>query len=158
MPQMHLPFFPDGVEHITSELAFEKKDGQVTYFNGHMPVFIHAEEDIPTFRMITAQFCLNGNAKQSDISRAFGVTLISVKRAVKLYRDKGVSGFYAEPNRRGPAVLTAEVLKQAQGLLDEGLATSEVAEQLSVKRNTLDKAIRAGRLHKRAKKKTSTHR
>jgi hypothetical protein len=32
MPQMHLPFFPDGVEHITSELAFEKKDGQETYF------------------------------------------------------------------------------------------------------------------------------
>ena len=39
MPQMQLPFFPDGVEHITAELAFEKRDGQVTYFNGHMPVF-----------------------------------------------------------------------------------------------------------------------
>ncbi len=158
MPQMHLPFFPDGVEHITSELAVEKKDGRVTYFNGHMPVFIHAEEDIQTFRMITAQFCINGNAKQADISRAFGVTLICVKRAVKLYREKGVAGFYETPKRRGSVVLTAEVLKQAQGLLDEGLATSEVAEQLSVKRNTLDKAIRAGRLHKPTKKKTSTHR
>ena len=153
MPQMHLPFFPDGVEHITSELAVEKKDGRVTYFNGHMPVFIHAEEDIATFRMITAQFCINGNAKQADISRAFGVTPISVKRAVKLYREKGVSGFYEEPNRRGAAVLTAEVLKQAQGLLDEGLASLEVAEELAVKRNTLDKAIRAGRLHKPTPKK-----
>jgi hypothetical protein len=64
MPQMHLPFFPDGVEHITVELAFERKDGQVTYFNGHMPVFIHAEEDTATFGMITAQFCIKGNAKQ----------------------------------------------------------------------------------------------
>ena len=82
MPQMQLPLFPDGVEHITSELAFEKRDGQVTYFNGNMPVFIHAENDVPTFRMITAQFCLNGNAKQADISRAFGVTLISVKREI----------------------------------------------------------------------------
>jgi len=158
MPQMHLPFFPDGVEHITSELAVEKRDGQVTYFNGHMPVFIHAEDDIATFRMITAQFCINGNAKQADISRAFGVTLISVKRAVKLYREKGVSGFYEEAKRRGPAVLTAQVLAQAQGLLDEGLETSEVAEQLGVKRDTLAKAIGAGRLHKRTKKKTSTHR
>ena len=155
MPQMHLPFFPDGVEHITSELAVEKKDGQVTYFNGHMPVFIHAEEDVATFRMITAQFCINGNAKQSEISRAFGVTPISVKRAVKLYREKGVAGFYEAPNRRGPAVLTEAVLKQAQGLLDEGLETSEVAEELAVKRDTLAKAIRAGRLHKPAKKKTS---
>ena len=127
MPQMHLPLFPDGVEHITSELAFEKRDGQVTYFNGHMPVFIHDEQDIPTFRMITAQFCINGNAKQADISRAFGVTLISVKRAVKIYREKGVSGFYEEPKRRGAAVLTGEVLQEAQERLDEGLETSEVA-------------------------------
>jgi transposase len=155
MPQMHLPFFPDGVEHITSELAFEKKDGRVTYFNGHMPVFIHAEDDMATFRMITAQFCINGNAKQAEISRAFGVTLISVKRAVKRYREKGVAGFYEEPNRRGPAVLTEEVLKRAQDLLNEGLETSEVAEELAVKSNTLAKAIRAGRLQKLPKKKTS---
>jgi hypothetical protein len=26
MPQLHLPMFPTGVTHITSELAFEKKD------------------------------------------------------------------------------------------------------------------------------------
>lgn len=155
MPQMHLPFFPEGVTHITAELAFEKKDGQVTYFNGHMPVFIHAEDDIPTFRMITAQFCVNGNAKQADIARAFGITPISVKRAVKRYREKGVAGFYEEPKRRGPAVLTEEVLKEAQRLLDEQLETSEVAEQLGVKSNTLAKAIRAGRLHKPAKKKSS---
>ena len=158
MPQMHLPLFPDGVEHITSELAFERKDGQVTYFNGHMPLFIHAEEDTATFRMITAQFCINGNATQADISRAFGITLISVKRAVKRYRQRGVAGFYEEPQRRGPAVLTEEVLKQAQERFDEGLETSAVAEQLGVKRDTLAKAIRAGRLHKPAKKKTATPR
>jgi hypothetical protein len=57
-------------------LAFEKRDGQVTYFNGSMPVFIHDENDVATFRMITAQFCINGNATQAEISRAFGVTLI----------------------------------------------------------------------------------
>ena len=64
MPPMHLPFFADGVEHISSELAFEKKDGQVTYFNGHLPLVIHAEEDTATFRMITAQVCSNGNANR----------------------------------------------------------------------------------------------
>jgi transposase len=154
MPQMQLPIFPDGVEHINAQLAFEKRNGQVTYFNGSMPVFIHDENDVATFRMITAQFCINGNATQAEISRAFGVTLISVKRAVKRYRGKGVAGFYQEPNRRGPAVLTAAVLETAQALLDEGLETSAVAAQLGVKRDTLAKAIRAGRLRKAAKKKT----
>ncbi len=45
------------------------------------------------------------------------------------------------------------MLKQAQDLLNEGLETSEVAEELAVKSNTLAKAIRAGRLHKPSKKK-----
>ncbi len=61
------------------------------------------------------------------------------KRAVKLYREKGVAGFYEKPKPRGPAVLTAEVLKEAQEQLDEGLAISEVAERIGVKPNTLAK-------------------
>ena len=71
MPQRQLPLFPQGVTHITPELAFMKEDGRVTYFNGHMPVFIH-ENDRATFRMITSQFCVNGNTRQADIVRVFG--------------------------------------------------------------------------------------
>jgi hypothetical protein len=46
MPQLHLPMFPHGVIHITEQLAVIKKDGAVTYFNGHMPAFSHGENDI----------------------------------------------------------------------------------------------------------------
>lgn len=154
MPQVQLPFFPDGVTHITALLAFSRQDGRVTYFNGTMPVFVHDEADRDSFRMITAQFCESGNAKQADIARAFGVPAISVKRAVKLYRKEGPKGFYAQRKTRGPAVLTPPVLEEAQQLLDECLETPEVADRLGIKRDTLSKAVRAGRLHKRAKKKT----
>ena len=154
MPQMQLPFFPEGVTHITPMLAFRKQDGRITYFNGNMPVFIHDEADRDSFRMITAQFCEGGNAKQADIARAFGVPAISVKRAVKLYRKQGPKGFYAQRKTRGPAVLTPAVLGEAQQLFDEGLETPEVAERLAIKCDTLSKAVRAGRLHKPAKKKT----
>src|SRR4029450_9362431 len=116
MPQLQLPIFPDGVTHITSQLAFMKKDGQVTYFNGHMPVFSHAENAIPTFRMITSQFCANGHVKQSDIIRAFGVTSISVKRSVKTYREKGPKGFYAPRGTRGAAALVGHVRCEAEEL------------------------------------------
>ena len=34
MPQLQLPLFPEGVTHLTPELAFVKKDGRVTYFTG----------------------------------------------------------------------------------------------------------------------------
>jgi hypothetical protein len=42
-------------------LAFSQQAGRVTYFKGHMPVFVHDEQDLASFRMITDQFCVNGN-------------------------------------------------------------------------------------------------
>jgi len=153
MPQLHLPMFPNGVTHITSELAFEKKDGQITYFNGHMPVFTHAESDIATFRMITSQFCASGYSKQSDIIRTFGVTSISMKRSVKLYREKGTKGFYAPRVTRGAAVLVDSVVAQIEDFLAGGASESEVAKKLELKLNTLQKAIRAGRVRMPAKKR-----
>ena len=153
MPQVQLPFFPEGVTHINANLAFVKETDRITYFNGNMPVFVHDSDDHRTFKMITAQFCVTGNTKLVEISRAFGVPEISVKRAVKLYREEGPEGFYRKRKARGPAVLTAAVLSQAQQLLDEGLEVSEVADRIGVKSNTLSKAVRAGRVHKRAKNK-----
>jgi hypothetical protein len=154
MLQRQLPLFPDGANSITPELAFYKRDGQVTYFNGHRPVFIHAETDDATFRMITAQFCVNGNVKQADIVRAFGVTAISVKRAVKLYREQGVGGFYAARVTRGAAVLVEPVIAEIEDLLGAGLSEAEIAEQKGLKRDTLRKAIRSGRIRAPAKKKS----
>ena len=158
MPQLHLPMFPNGVVHITDQLAVMKKDGEVTYFNGHMPVFRHAENDVSTFRMITSQFCVSGCAKQSDIIRAFGVTSISVKRSVKTYREKGPKGFYAPRVTRGAAVLVDTVVAQAEEFLASGASEAEVAEQLGLKLNTLQKAIRAGRVRRAVKKNGLTTR
>jgi hypothetical protein len=152
MPQVQLPIFPDGVTEISSNLAFEKRDGRVTYFHGVFPVFAHDEADIRTFRMITSQFCVQGSTTQPQIVRAFGVPLRTVKRYCKLYRDKGAQGFYEPSVRRGPAVLVPEVMSKAQGLLDMGEDIKQVAVQLKVKLNTLQKAVRAGRLHVREKK------
>ena len=154
MPQTQLPFFPEGVTRISELLAFRVEDGRVTYFNGNMPVFIHDKDDTATFRMITAQFCVNGNAKQAEVARVFGIPDVTVKRAVKRYREEGPKGFYTPRKARGAAVLTPGVMAEAQRLLDEGLETADVARRLELKPDTLSKAVRAGRLRKRAKKKT----
>jgi hypothetical protein len=153
MPQIQLPIFPQGVTHITLELAFEKREGRVTYFIGTVPVFSHDEGDVQTFRMITSQFCVNGNVTQAEVVEAFGVPLSTVKRYCRLYREKGPAGFYAPRPHRGAAVLTQTVLQQAQDLLDGGEAVADVAQRLAIKRNTLAKAVRAGRVHVAAKKK-----
>jgi len=152
MPQIQLPIFPDGVTEISSNLAFEKRDGRVTYFHGMFPVFAHDETDIRTFRMITSQFCVQGSATQPQIVRAFGVPLRTVKRYCKQYKEKGPQGFYEPRVSRGPAILVPEVVGKVQELLDADQDIKQVSEQLGVKRNTLQKAVRAGRLHVREKK------
>ena len=153
MPQLQIPMFPVGVTPVTALLSFIKEDGDITYFNGSLPVFSHTEEDTRSFQMITAQFCVNGHNRQAEIARAFGVTKISVKRSVKRYREQGPGGFYQPRKRRGAAVLTPAVIEQVQQLLDEQEEIADIALKLDLKPDTLAKAIRAGRLHKPAKKK-----
>jgi hypothetical protein len=153
MPQFQLPLFPADAVAITDQLAVMKKSGEVIYFNGQLPVFVHKENDVASFRMITSQFCVVGCARQCDIVRAFGVTPISVKRSVKLYQEKGAEGFYAKRATRGAAVLVDGVIAQAEELLAEGASDKEVAAKLGLKRNTLQKAIRDKRVRVPVKKK-----
>ena len=102
MPQIQLPIFPVSSTAITSELAFEQRDGHVFYFNGHLPVFTHPVDDIASFRFFTSQLIANGSASQSQISKAFGVPLITVKRACKKLRLEGASAFFRpSPPRQG---------------------------------------------------------
>ncbi|MBM2817398.1 MAG: hypothetical protein HW421_4160 [Ignavibacteria bacterium] len=152
MPQIQLPIFPEGTTEITNEIGFVKKEGQITYFNGHLPVFVHDEKDVQTFRMITSQFIVTGLVKQADIVKAFGVPSTTVKRYVKLYKEKGVKGFYKTPARRGAVILTPEVLERVQILLDEGKELGEINKITGVKTNTLNKAVHAGKLHRIKKK------
>ena len=153
MPQLQLPIFSEGMSPITEEIGFVKREGKVTYFNGQLPVFMHDEKDIQTFRMITSQFIVTGLAKQVDISRAFGVPIRTVKRYVKVYREKGVKGFYAPRRYRGASVLTTEVVAKVQVMLDEGKSIAEVSKTVGIKVDTLNKAVNSGRLHRVVKKK-----
>lgn len=149
MPQMQLPIFPPGSTPINSNLSFIRKEGIVTYIYGCLPVFQHKTDDLRTFRMIISQFYVNGSAKQADLCRAFGISSISLKRSVKLYMEKGPAGFFEDRKRRGSAVLTHDVMEKAQALLNEGKNITEVAAELGLKRDTLDKAVRKKRLKKK---------
>ena len=149
MPQVQMPLFPVGVTPINEQLAFACRDDQVVYLNGHLPVFTHGREDLAAFRLFTTQLIVNGTATQGEIVRAFGVPAITVKRSVKRYRTAGVAAFFAPPKPRTGRKLTAEVLPQAQALLDQGLAVPAISTQTGVLANTLHKAIRAGRLVRR---------
>ncbi|MEI7590246.1 MAG: helix-turn-helix domain-containing protein [Deltaproteobacteria bacterium] len=149
MPQLHLPIFPSGLTYINNQIGVEKKDGRIYYFHGLLPVFSHEEKDIESFRYITSQLVQAGNVSQQEIVKAFGVSCISVKRAVSRLRKQGIEGFTRKAKGGTAHVLTAEVAGRAQKVLNEGHSAGEVARQLGLKVSTIRKAIGAGRLQKK---------
>jgi hypothetical protein len=153
MPQVQLPLFPVGTTAINAELAFERREDQVVYFNGHLPVFTHRTDDLASFRFFTTQLIVNGTATQGQIVKAFGVPLTTVKRAGRQYREGGAAAFFKPPARRQGHRLTPERLAEAQGLLDQGQSVPQISQQLNILSTTLHKALDHGRLQ-RAKKKT----
>lgn len=148
MPQMLLPMFPGEATSINPLLGFCRKDDMVYYFNGMMPIFSHADSDLNAFRLITSQLVVNEVATQKDIVDAFGVSPISVKRYVKIYRQEGAGGFFKPRKGRGSAVLTSEVLVKIQGYLNEGRTVRRICDEMGLKADTVNKAIRDGRIHR----------
>lgn len=153
MPQVQLPLFPAGTTLITPELAVARRENQVVYFNGHLPVFTHETTDLASFRLFTTQLIVNGTASQGDIVRAFGVPMTTVKRCCKRYRQRGAAGFFTPPERREGLRLNDLLLAEAQALLDEGMAVPAISAKLDILSSTLHKAIDDGRL-KQFKKKS----
>ena len=154
MPQLQLPLFSKGITLINANLGFVREGNTITYIYGNLPIFSHDIDDQRSFRMVTSQFYINGSATQAQIYRAFGVSPISVKRGVKLYRKKGMAGFFEQPRRRGAAVLTPAVPAEVQGLLDQGVTITEIAAEMNLLADTLRKAVKAGKLHQPSKKKS----
>jgi hypothetical protein len=98
-----IPKFVSGVTEINRQIAVEKKAGKIYYIHGHLPVFHHHEEDVHGFRMFTSQMIVNGTVKPKEIVRALGVPMVTVKRYVKVLRERGAEGFYIAKPRHSSA-------------------------------------------------------
>ena len=137
---------PDGATAINDMISVVQRDNRWSYFYGVAPVFEHPADDRQSFRMFTAQLCCQGACEQAQIIRAFGVSKNSVIRSVAKYRQEGAKGFFQPRKGRGGTVMTAEVIAQAESLLNLGHQRSEVADELGIKYDTLGKAINEGRV------------
>jgi transposase-like protein len=151
--QTQLPIFSEDVCLITPDLGYQQRDGVMYYFYAGAPIFSHAVSDRGSFRMILSQFYVNGHCQQSDLTRTFGMAPVTMKRWVKQYREQGVESFYPRARvRPQPRVLTREVVGRVEGLLGEGRTLGEAAQVLGIKKDTLQKAVKQGRV--RGEKKT----
>ncbi len=154
MGQMILPLFVEGENNINDKVSYTyDKESDTIYYNLFtMPVYSHLKSDNRGFHIITSQLIINGHCRNCEIIKEFGVTAISVKRSVKKIRTEGLGGFFKEKATRTSPVLTADIIVKAQTLLDDNKSRREVSDELSIKINTLSKAIQAGKLQEHKKK------
>ena len=146
MAQVQLPIFPAGSVEINAVMACRTEKEQVIYYNGFLPVFMHPKNDLASFRLFTAQLILQGIATQGQVAKAFGVPLVAIKRATKLYRARGPAGFFVPQARREGSKLNDLKLAEARGWLAQGHPLAVVSQRTGVLTDTLRKAIQAGRL------------
>ncbi len=146
IPQALLPLIPEDATRISDLISVVRQDGQWFYFCGTQPVFQHAEADLRSFRMFTAQLCVQRACKQAEIIKAFGVSKSSVLRSVNKYREEDIAGFYQPRRARGAPVMTPEVIQQAQQRFEQRRSKADVARELNIPYDTLRKAIDQGRV------------
>ena len=147
MSQLQLPIFPSEATNLSQHIGIVKKDNKIFYFYGSVSVFSHDESDNASFKFITSQLYLNGHVKQTSIVKTFGVTSISVKRAVKQLREKGQQAFYKVKKGRCSHVLTPNVFIKVQNNIDKGLNPNQISKKLEINVSTIRKAIKKGRIH-----------
>lgn len=152
--QLHLPIFPSDATRLGSHCSVMERDEQVWYFLYDMPVFSHAVDDLASFRMYTSSLCDQGHCKLVEVERAFSVSAISVKRALKRFREEGVASFFVKkaPLRK-PRVFDEATIEKVQDLLDQGCSPARIEELTGIKADTTRRAILAGRLRREPKKK-----
>jgi hypothetical protein len=101
---------------VTANVASEKRDGQIVYYNGMVPIFMHDEDDLASFKVITSPLYINGAAKQVEIVDAFAINPLAPKRRVKAYRAEGPAAFYARKPRGRKASKKAPTMAKATPL------------------------------------------
>lgn len=97
--QALLPLFPAEATLINSVIGVQERDGVVYYFNGSMPIFRHERNDLDGFRFITSQLVVTRVCKQTDITKCFGVSLVSVKRWARRYRESHELGDFVSKKK-----------------------------------------------------------
>ena len=99
--QLLLPLFPVEATLINNLVGVQKKENTVYYFNVPMPIFVHDQSDIDSFRYISSQLIVNGVCKHKEIVNCFGLSDISVNRWVKRYKEsKELANFVSKKKVR----------------------------------------------------------
>lgn len=148
--QLKLPIFPHETKLFNPSFGVFLLKGTVFYLHCGQPVGMHEEEDQNSFRHKIASFIEVGLCTQSEVVKTLHVSLDSVRRSCKQYREMGEAAFFAPDGRKGKShKMLPQLLARVQGMLDEGMSVNSIAKKVGVREGTIRYSIQTGKLKKK---------
>jgi transposase len=139
-------FFPTKLTKVSDCISVLRGNDDVTYFNNGEIFFIHKENDKISFRFIACQLFKLHFAKQTEISKVFGINRVSIIGWVKEYNKNGASSFYKIRSNEKRYILLKRELKRIQTMLDKGISVDDIELITNIDIEAIDDAIWEGRL------------
>lgn len=140
-------FFPTKWSKVSDCISVLRANGEVNYFIDGEIFFIHKENDTISFRFITCQLFKLRFAKQTEISRVFGISRNSIIGWLKEYNKNGASSFYKIRRKEKRNILSKKELKRIKIMLDKRISIDDIELITNIHIDAIDDAILDGRLN-----------
>ena len=139
-----LPLQPPQATPIGRVWSMLEANGWTSYMRYLDVVDGHPSDDKPARLRRMAQIAHLGHATQLEIAAAFGVTRMTVHRALRTWREHGEAGFRRPRQPRRRTALDQAARTRAQRALGAGRSLRAVATELSVSHETLRSYVKTG--------------
>ena len=150
--QLQFPYFPKDTKMVSNCLGAYTQDDIVYYIVNGLVVYSHSSDDLNAFRFITSNFIDKGLCSRAEVQRAFGVSIDSVRRSYRKYKDRGASGFFGPDARKGKAYkMVGKLVERIQSKLDKGQSNLSIAKQEGVSESSIRYHLDIGTLNKSPK-------
>jgi predicted transcriptional regulator len=148
--QMQLPIFPVTTRLINTTVGVFLKDEFVYYLHNGSPIHCHSQDDMNSYRYITANLVNTGLCNPGEIAKALGVNSRNIQRYSKALREKGAAWFFNREEKRGQCnKMTDSLIGDAQELIDKFYSISDIGRLLGVTEGAIRYHIRKGTLKKK---------
>ena len=148
--QLKLPLFPKETKLFNASFGVFSHEGTVFYLHCGQPVGMHEAEDHNSFRHKIASFIELGLCTQSEVASTLHVSIDSIRRSCKQYREIGEAAFFAPDGRKGKShKMLPHVLERVQAQLNEGKSVNSIAKKEGVREGTIRYCIQTGKLKKK---------
>ena len=150
--QLRLPIFPKDTKLISACLGVYEREDIVQYLINGLPSYCHSKDDLNAFRFITSNYIELGLCSQAEVQRCFQVSLDSVRRWHRKYKQRGKAAFFGEENRRGKSYkILGERKERIQKALLAGKSVNSIAKKEGISEGSIRYQIKTGKLKKKKK-------